>query len=170
MTAVPLSETSPPVRLQAAGLADVPVLAVLQQGCFPEDPWGGESIAGLIGQPGFFSVLALRDGGKEDGGAGDPVGFLLARVAAEDGEIIAVGVRPDARGQGTGRRLVAAALDGARALGATALFLEVAEDNGMAQSLYKSCGFCPVGRRPGYYRRGDGRVAAVVMRYLYTDE
>ncbi|WP_188259767.1 GNAT family N-acetyltransferase [Azospirillum tabaci] len=165
MTAVP-PETSHPVRLQTAGLADAAVIAALQQGCFPDDPWGSEAVAGLIGQPGFFSVLALRDGDEGD----DPVGFLLARVAAEDGEIIAVGVRADARGQGTGRRLVAAALDGARALGATALFLEVAEDNGMAQSLYKSCGFFAVGRRPGYYRRADGRVAALVLRYSYTDE
>ncbi|KAA0682913.1 GNAT family N-acetyltransferase [Roseomonas genomospecies 6] len=164
MTAA-LSVPSRPVRLQTAGLADVPVVAALQQGCFPEDPWGTGSIASLMGQPGFFSVLALREGGDDD-----PVGFLLARVAADDGEIIAVGVRPDARGLGVGRRLVAAALDGARALGATALFLEVAEDNDAAQSLYKSCGFLPVGRRPGYYRRADGRVAALVLRYSYTDE
>ncbi|AWJ84057.1 alanine acetyltransferase [Azospirillum sp. TSH58] len=170
MTAAPSEtshpRTSHPVRLQSAGFADAAVIAALQQGCFPDDPWGSEAVASLIGQPGFFSVLALREDGEGD----DPVGFLLARVAAEDGEIIAVGVRADARGQGTGRRLVAAALDGARALGATALFLEVAEDNGMAQSLYKSCGFFAVGRRPGYYRRVDGRVAALVLRYSYTDE
>lgn len=165
MTAA-LSDTSRPVRLQTAGPADVPVVAALQQGCFPEDPWGTGSIASLMGQPGFFSVLALREDAEED----DPVGFLLARVAADDGEIIAVGVRPDARGLGIGRRLVAAALNGARALGATALFLEVAEDNDAAQFLYKSCGFFPVGRRPGYYRRADGRVAALVLRYSYTDE
>ena len=155
-----------PVRLQTAGLADVPVIAALQQGCFPEDPWSSESIASLIGQPGFFSVLALRNGDEGD----DPVGFLRARVAAEDGEIIAVGVRADACGQGIGRRLVAAALEGARAQGATAMFLEVAEDNAVAQSLYKSYGFFLVGRRPGYYRRTDGRVAALVLRYSYADE
>ncbi|MBK4718851.1 GNAT family N-acetyltransferase [Azospirillum sp. YIM DDC1] len=170
MTAAPPEtfrpRTSDPARLQTAGLADAAVIAALQQGCFPDDPWGGEAVASLIGQPGFFAALALREGAEGD----DPVGFLLARVAAEDGEIIAVGVRADARGQGLGRRLVAAALDGARALGATALFLEVAEDNGMAQSLYKSCGFFPVGRRPGYYRRVDGRVAALVLRYSYTDK
>lgn len=169
MTAAPPELSSPrtshPVRLQAAGLADVAVIAALQQVCFPDDPWSGEAVASLIGQPGFFAALALQEGAEGD----DPVGFLLARVAAEDGEIIAVGVRADARGQGTGRRLVAAALDGARTLGATALFLEVAEDNGMAQSLYKSCGFFAVGRRPGYYRRADGRVAALVLRYSYTD-
>ncbi|CAO3372043.1 GNAT family N-acetyltransferase [Azospirillum argentinense] len=170
MTAAPPaasgSPVSHPVRLQTAGLADAAVIAALQQGCFPDDPWSGEAVASLIGQPGFFAALALREGAGGD----DPVGFLLARVAADDGEIIAVGVRADARGQGTGRRLVAAALDGARSLGATALFLEVAEDNGMAQSLYKSCGFFAVGRRPGYYRRADGRVAALVLRYSYTDK
>ena len=96
------------------------------------------------------------------------MGFVLARVAAEDGEIIALGVLPEARRGGAGALLVEGAIEGAGGLGATALFLEVAEDNEAARSLYRSRGFFPVGRRPGYYRRPDGRIAALVMRYSFA--
>jgi len=150
------------IVLLPAGPIEAPVMAALQQACFPDDPWDAASIATLAGQPGSFAVLALR--------GDEPVGFVLARVAAEDGEIIAIGVLPEARTGGIGRRLVAAALDGAQRLGATALFLEVAEDNDPARALYKSCGFFSVGRRPGYYKRPNGRVAALVLRYSYVDE
>jgi len=43
------------------------------------------------------------------------------------------------------------------------MFLEVAEDNEAAIHLYRSLGFQPIGRRPAYYRRADGRVAAITF-------
>lgn len=141
----------------AAGPLESAVVAALQHGCFPEDPWSEESVATLTGPPGGFAALALLDG--------EPVGFVMARVAAEDAEILAIGVLPSGRRRGIGRRLVEAALIAARRLGATALFLEVAEDNEAARTLYRTCGFFSVGRRPGYYKRQDGRVAALVLRH-----
>lgn len=168
---------SGPARIEPAGPVQAAVIAALQAACFPEDPWDETSIATLSGQPGAYAALALGqdmlgqdmldpdtpDPGPAPG-PGRPLGFLMARVAAEDAEIIAIGVLPDGRGRGVGRQLVAAALDGARARGATALFLEVAEDNVAARALYAACGFAAVGRRPAYYRRPGGRVAAVVLR------
>ncbi|CAO3413893.1 GNAT family N-acetyltransferase [Azospirillum doebereinerae] len=145
------------LALHPAGPLEAAVVAALQQACFPDDPWDEASIATLACPPGGFAVLALD--GEE------PVGFALARVAAEDAEILAIGVLPAGRRAGVGRRLVDAVLTGARRLGATALFLEVAEDNEAARSLYKACGFFSVGRRPGYYKRRDGRVAALVLRH-----
>jgi len=144
------------VALHPAGPLEAAVVAALQQACFPDDPWDEASIATLACPPHGFAVLALE--GEE------PVGFILARVAAEDAEILAIGVLPSGRRAGVGRRLVKAVLAGAQDLGATALFLEVAEDNEAARSLYKDCGFFSVGRRPGYYKRADGRVAALVLR------
>ncbi len=147
----------PGLRVVAAGPLEAAVVAALQRDCFPDDPWDDASIATLIGPPGGFAALAL---------AGDePVGFVMARVAAEDAEILAIGVRPSERRGGVGRRLVETALTTARRLGATALFLEVAEDNEAARCLYNACGFFSVGRRPGYYKRRDGRVAALVLRH-----
>lgn len=146
--------------VRPAGVVEAAVLAALQQLCFPEDPWSEESVATLVGQPGCFALLAVR--------GEDPIGFVMARVAAEDAEILAIGVRADTRGLGLGARLLGAALDGAQRLGATAMFLEVAEDNAAARALYKASGFLPVGRRPGYYKRSDGRIAALVLRYSFA--
>jgi len=145
------------VRLHPAGLLEAGVVAALQQSCFSEDPWDETSVATLIAPPAGFAVIALDDRDQ-------PLGFVMARVAAEDAEILAIGVLPQARRGGIGRLLVEAAVIGSQDLGATALFLEVAEDNPAASSLYKASGFFSVGRRPGYYKRPDGRVAALVLR------
>lgn len=145
------------VLIRPAIQFEIEVLAVLQQACFPDDHWSAEFIGSLIGQPGTFAFLAVH-------GDDDPLGFALARVVAEDAEILTIGVRPDARRSGLGRRLVDEAVDRATRLGATALFLEVAEDNAAARALYAAADFAPVGRRPGYYKRPDGRVAALVLR------
>lgn len=52
------------------------------------------------------------------------------------------------------------------ALGADAIFLEVAEDNPGAIALYRSTGFETVGRRPDYYpRKSRPPVAALIMRH-----
>lgn len=149
--------TAPAVRLHPAGPLEPGVVAALQQACFPDDPWDEASVATLTTPPAGFAVIALD-------ALDQPVGFVMARVAAEDAEILAIGVLPQARRGGVGRLLVEAAVAGARDLGATALFLEVAEDNQAAWTLYKACGFFSVGRRPGYYKRPDGRVAALVLR------
>ncbi|ANC92550.1 GNAT family N-acetyltransferase [Azospirillum humicireducens] len=149
--------TVPAFRLHAAGRFESGVVAALQQACFPEDPWDEASVATLSTPPAGFAIIALD-------ALDQPVGFVMARVAAEDAEILAIGVLPQARRGGVGRLLVEAAVAGSRDLGATALFLEVAEDNQAAWTLYKACGFFSVGRRPGYYKRPDGRIAALVLR------
>ncbi len=144
------------VHLQTAGPLHAGALAALHALCFPDEPWDAAAIASLSSPPEGFALLALR--GEE------PVGFALARVAAGEGEILTIGVLPADRRGGVGRRLVTAILSTARNLGAEALFLEVAEDNSPARTLYMANGFEPVGRRPGYYTRPGGSVAAVVMR------
>ncbi|MGQ9366268.1 GNAT family N-acetyltransferase [Azospirillum sp. ST 5-10] len=151
------------VVLRPAGPFDAAVVAALQQLCFPEEPWSDGFVATLLGQPGTFGRLAV--GGTA--AAPNPLGFVLARVAAEDGEILAIGVPPARRRAGLGRRLLDEALAEMQRLGATAVFLEVAEDNMAARALYTDAGFFAVGRRPGYYRRPDGRATALVLRHSY---
>lgn len=146
-----------PADLVPAGPPHAAVLAELQAACFPDEPWSATAIAGMVEPPAAFAVIALA--------GGEPVGFVMVRTAGEDGEILAIGVLDAARGRGTGRRLVDAAVAGAMERGATAVFLEVAEDNDAARALYSRAGFVPVGRRPGYYRRRQGRVAALVLRF-----
>ncbi len=102
-----------------------------------------------------------------DGSADDavPIGFVLARAAGGECEIITICVLADARRQGAASGLVRAATGEAAARGAVRVFLEVAENNDAALSLYSAEGFEPVGRRKGYYRGADGQGAidAIVM-------
>lgn len=60
--------------------------------------------------------------------------------------LIAMWVRPEARGAGSGRRLVAAALDWAAERNEPAVVLWVVKDNDAAIKLYTACGFVPTGR------------------------
>ena len=96
--------------------------------------------------------------------AGEPVGFHLSRTAADEAEIISIGVRPDARRAGIGAALLVDAMDRARAAGSAALFVEVAADNAAAIALYRRTGFAQVGRRAGYYATPAGAQDALVLR------
>ena len=82
-------------------------------------------------------------------------GFLLAREAAGEIELLTLAVDPANRRSGEGKTLV-------KRLIAQAKLLEVAETNAAAQSIYVSLGFEMVGRRKAYY---GGKIDAVVMRY-----
>ena len=108
----------------------------------------------LLGQSGVF-------------GAVDPMkrGFLLARAASDEAEILTLAVDPAHRRQGIARDLVTCALGACPDLGAARLFLEVAADNPAALALYDSLGFAEIGRRKRYYPRPNAAaVDAVVMR------
>jgi [ribosomal protein S18]-alanine N-acetyltransferase len=88
-------------------------------------------------------------------------GMLLARVAAEDAEVLTLAVEPGARRQGIARTLLLAAITEARARGATALFLEVATTNVAARELYRQAGLSEVAKRRRYYADGSD---AIVLR------
>ncbi len=106
-----------------------------------------------------FSVYAARDLCI---GVGAPLtSFCVVRRSPTDAEVLTVATDPDARGQGRAAAVLSDAAARLRASGRRQLFLEVAEDNAPARALYHRLGFRPIGRRPGYYRRADGRVAAV---------
>lgn len=92
-----------------------------------------------------------------------PVGFGLCQQAGEDCEILTVAVTPALQRRGMGRQLLQAMYDAAKARRNQQIFLEVAEDNLPARRLYDSFGFAVTGKRPGYYPRAQGAVAAVLM-------
>lgn len=133
--------------VRALSSADAPVAAALHADGFDE-PWTLETLARLMVMPGAFGFLAAR--------GADPGGFVLARAAADEAEIITLAVSASRRRQGLGRRLVTRAMDEARRLGARRMFLEVAADNAPGQALYRALGFSQVGRRAAYYGRPGG--------------
>lgn len=114
--------------------------------------WDEKALAGLLATPGAFGWCA---------GEGPVQGFILLRQAADEAELLTLCVDPDARRQGLGRALTAAAAAESLRRGAGRIFLEVEEGNDEAVRLYRALGFRTVGRRQGYYRGADARVMAM---------
>lgn len=149
-----------PARIVPVGASHAALIAALQAACF-DQPWGASGVGAILGNPGGTAVVAL-DGPAE---APRPLGFALMRRAADEAELLAIGVLPAARGQGLGQALLDAVLADAAAGGTRVLFLEVAIDNRPACALYRRAGFAEVGRRPGYYwPRGGPPVDALILR------
>ncbi|HSY87320.1 MAG TPA: GNAT family N-acetyltransferase [Verrucomicrobiae bacterium] len=167
-----------PVAIRPAGPFDLALLAELHAACFAER-WDVPALASLLAMPGALALLAggplgPGEGPRDEQSPGEqppgeqppgeqPLGFVLLRAIAGEAEIISIGVRPEARRRGIGRRLLAAALAAAAAAGAENLFLEVAADNWQALGLYLSHDFTEVGRRPNYYQRNGGGIMALVL-------
>ena len=127
-------------------------LAALHALCF-ERAWDAATLSDMLAGPGAFAFV------HDDG-------FVLARAAADEAEILTLAVRPQARGKGLGRALLQAAISKARDLGAATMFLEVGADNPHALALYAGLGFSKVGMRKAYYEGRD----ALVLRLSLTGD
>ncbi|TIO80022.1 MAG: ribosomal-protein-alanine N-acetyltransferase [Mesorhizobium sp.] len=146
--------------LEPLMVADSAAVAVLHREDFVR-PWTDGEFAALLEQDTVFGYAA-RETGQ---GAKPPVGFVLARLAAGEGEILTVAVARAHRRQGLGWQLIDAVLRELHAQRAEALFLEVDETNTPAIALYRRLGFRQVGQRPNYYRSTEhGPTGALVMR------
>jgi ribosomal-protein-alanine N-acetyltransferase len=145
------------VRVEAAGATRVAALSALHGACFMPG-WSSESVARLLATPGARAWLAWTP--PE---APEPCGFALARAGGGECELVSIGVLATRRRKGVGLALVGAWLGWAKAEGVGRCFLEVAEDNSAALALYAGLGFIEVGRRPGYYARGQGAASALVL-------
>jgi ribosomal-protein-alanine N-acetyltransferase len=140
---------------------DIPVLAALHAACFTapwDQPWTELSFADVLKMPGAGARIAAI--GPE------PVGFAVARVAADEAELLLIGIHPEHRRAGHGRVLLDHVVEALRVAGAARLFLEVAERNPAATAFYGGAGFAPVGRRKKYYQDED---ALVLMKALRAD-
>lgn len=140
-------------------VADSPAISMLHQEDFAR-PWSEDEFASLLGQDTVFGY-AVREIGH---GEKPPIGFVLARLAADEGEILTVAVARAHRRLGLGWRLMDAVLRELHSQRAEALFLEVDEANAPAIALYRRLGFFEVGKRPAYYETAGGRSGALVMR------
>lgn len=70
-------------------------------------------------------------------------------------ELAKMGVRPAAQGRGVGRKLIAAAIERAREMGARRVYLETNSALGPALKLYADAGFVRVVGPPSPYARAD---------------
>ena len=83
-------------------------------------------------------------------------GFVVGTVAADEAEIITIGVLPEERRKGCATKLLDKFEQEVKGRGAAKVFLEVAVDNLGAMELYKSGGYIRVGRRREYYENAEG--------------
>jgi ribosomal-protein-alanine N-acetyltransferase len=113
-------------------------------------PWTATDFGDALGQPTTLLIDA-------------PNGFLLARVIADEAEILALATDPAAQRQGIATALLARFVVEAAARGARHAFLEVADDNAPARALYSRTGFAETGRRRGYYPRATGAADALIL-------
>jgi len=147
------------MKLELATPEDAPAMASAHAQAF-DNPWDETDFEDLLDGPGIFGFVVRAE---------DPAGVLICRTAADEAEILTVGVAPWARRRGVGKALMVAAIGVARSAGADRMFLEVDVDNTGAVILYERLGFERAGLRKAYYDRGaNGRADALVMRLDLT--
>ncbi len=140
-------------EISQVGIAHAGVIAALHGQCF-ETAWDVKAVTEILAMPGAIALISAQSAG--------PHGFSVFRMAADEAEIITIGVTRDARRGGHGGRLLQASIDSAKLYGAAKMFLEVAEDNTGARALYEKCGFTICGRRNDYYDHGAGKIDALI--------
>jgi ribosomal-protein-alanine N-acetyltransferase len=150
--------------VETAALEDAGTLADLHDAAFPIG-WNADDLAGLIGDPAVTTRMIRPFSWF---GRGAVEGFIMVRQASDEGEVLTFAVAQHCRGRGYGTRLLDDALMVLRQKGVQAVFLEVAEGNHSAITLYRRRGFTQVGERPAYARLADGsKGSALVMRREY---
>lgn len=133
------------LSVEAVREEDLPAIVGIERAAF-SDPWSLQSFRDALEHPAVHFVAARTDDGLV-------VGYVVAWLVADEGEIANLAVTPEVWGSGVGARLLDAALHEAADRGVVNVYLEVRDSNERARRLYRSRGFEEVGRRRGYYRR-----------------
>lgn len=148
--------TSPGATLtiRRAVATDIERVAAIERVSF-SDPWSFETFSAALALRHLRFLVAEGAGRETGGGPAEPalVGYVVALVMADEGEIADVAVAPDARRRGVARMLIERVAAEVMQEGVRALHLEVRESNAAARALYGAMGFAQVGRRRGYYQQ-----------------
>jgi ribosomal-protein-alanine N-acetyltransferase len=144
-----------PVRLRSATAADAQDCAKLHAELL-EPAWDCASFASLLAHPASLGFMAQCSAPAQT------VGFILGQVAADEAEVLTLGVQAEARRQGIATRLIEAFSETARVAGARVIHLEVATANTAALALYRKLQFREKGRRKGYYVTANAAAADAV--------
>ncbi|HCF24300.1 MULTISPECIES: GNAT family N-acetyltransferase [unclassified Novosphingobium] len=132
------------------------IMAVMQAAFAPEfgEAWSRRQVedALLVGNCHYGLVASHGD----EPLAGEPAaGFYLSRAGYEEEELLLLAVLPEQRRKGLANYLLDSLKSEALLRGAKQLFLEMRRGN-PAESLYRACGFTPIGERINYYRTPTG--------------
>lgn len=135
---------------------DIPFLAELEQELF-SDAWTEMSLINTLHYRPDTSFVAELDG--------ETAGYLFFMAAADEGELLRIGVSPGHRRQGIGRALLEHMDHFVLENGIYSVWLEVRESNEPARTLYEKAGFVTQGFRRNYYHKPDED--AVIMSKSY---
>jgi ribosomal-protein-alanine N-acetyltransferase len=129
----------------------------LDQNFFPT-PWHKSSWENLF--QGHDRTLLVANSGLET------IGFSLFDLSVADSfaHLLKIIVHPELRGQGLGRKLLETHLSALQKEGLKHFFLEVEEENHVAQKLYHACGFKVIHRKKDFY--GNNRHALIMTAEL----
>jgi ribosomal protein S18 acetylase RimI-like enzyme len=131
--------------VEVAGLQIIPVRASFKHARILFDEFAGqydhpplaEATMLHLDDPHVDGLLALRDGVA---GA-----YVMVLSSGDVGTIVSLFVSAAFRGQGVGRTMMSRALEICARSQFRHVFLDVAQDNSVAQGLYRACGFEKVG-------------------------
>lgn len=123
-------------------------------------PWPESSFRGLLTRTDTYLIVAEIEEPK--GGGPQIVGYAASWAVLGQGELGNIAVKPQWQHKGVGRRLLESVVEAMREIRVTELFLEVRVTNLIAQRLYQSFGFRPIGIRQAYYSKPTED--AIVMR------
>jgi len=144
-------------RLAPARAEDLDEVARIERESFVV-PWKREFFEGELTEPyRYVRVLSRGDGGHPRIG-----GYLFAVSLYEEFHLNKIATDPRLRHRGYGRLLLEDALARARAVGATAVTLEVRVSNLPAREFYRGYGFREAYRRKAYYQDKEDAFALVL--------
>lgn len=141
------------VSIEAATAFDLEAVLCVQGASPSAARWSRSDYERFLGESGRIFLIAR---------ASSLVGFLAARVVANEVEILNLAVEPHRRGRGIGALLLRETLTRAWQRGARSAWLEVRASNQLACTFYRSFGFRETYRRPCFYQ--DPEEDAVIFR------
>ncbi len=155
---MPPSEAGDGVIIDRAAVTDLEALVALESVAFPR----GGAVNRRQMRYLLRSKRALIAVARESGGViGWAIALLRRHPKYETARIYSLAVAPQRRGRGVGERLCRHLLREAEEMGIGRCFLEVAQENHAARSLYQRLGFTPVATLPHYYGEGAHGVRMV---------
>lgn len=146
------------IRLRPMALHDVATVSAVEDASFSH-AWPRTAFERELTRNGIARYVVVECVGE--GGVAEVPAFAGLWLQLDEAHVVTVAVRPELRGRGFGRLVLAALLGVAREEGMNVATLEVRESNIAARALYASFGFYEVGARKRYY--SDTGEDAVIM-------